>query len=251
MTEPVERPRWRVSAPAGGWPPPWPQVVELVRVIPHEKWTLIGGLMVQLHAAHAGMQLTRPTVDVDMVLHIETGAATWSGVREQLEELGYVLHEPVGDGPVHRFNRGKQQVDVMVADHAAPSLQPSVMRRPVFAVPGGTSALRKTVNCEIKTDDGGIVVSVPDVLGALVLKGAAYKSDNRDRDRHLDDAAVLACAADNPVRDRDRMIGGDRSRIQHLWAALEDPTHRAWIAPGERWARRGRAALQVLAVDPN
>ncbi len=93
--------------------------------------------MVQLHAAHAGMRLTRPTVDVDMVLHIETGAATWSGVRDQLEELGYVLHEPLGDGPVHRFDRGSQQVDVMVADHVAPGLHPRALMRPVFAVPGG------------------------------------------------------------------------------------------------------------------
>ena len=45
--------------------------------------------MVQVHAAHAGMSLTRSTVDVDMILHIETGAATFSGIREQLETLGY------------------------------------------------------------------------------------------------------------------------------------------------------------------
>lgn len=119
--------------------------------------------MVQLHAAHAGMLLTRPTVDVDMVLHIETGAATWSGVREQLEGLGYLIHEPVGE-------------------------------------------------------------------------------------RHLDDAAVLACTVDNPIRHRSRMAGSDRARIQHLGTALEDPTHRAWIAPGEQWARRGRA---VLAANPD
>lgn len=251
MTAPKERPRWRVTAPPGGWPSPWPQVVELVRVIPHEKWTLVGGLMVQLHAAHAGMQLIRPTIDVDMVLHIETGAATWSGVREQLERLGYVIHEPVGDGPVHRFDRGKEQVDVMVADHLPPSLEQRALQRPVFAVPGGTSALRKTVNCELDTDDGVIVISVPDVLGALVLKGAAYKSDNRDRGRHLDDAAILACTVDNPIRHRDRMTGSDQSRIQHLWAVLEEPAHRSWIAAGERWARRGRAALQLLAANPD
>jgi hypothetical protein len=31
-----------------------------------------------------------------------------------------------------------------------------------------------------------VVLSIPDVLGALVLKGAAYVEDSRDRDRHLD-----------------------------------------------------------------
>ncbi|CAM5346081.1 Dephospho-CoA kinase/protein folding accessory domain-containing protein OS=Tsukamurella paurometabola(strain ATCC 8368 / DSM / CCUG 35730 / CIP 100753/ JCM 10117 / KCTC 9821 / NBRC 16120 / NCIMB 702349 / NCTC 13040) OX=521096 GN=Tpau_4265 PE=4 SV=1 [Tsukamurella paurometabola] len=248
-----ERPQWQVEAPPGGWAPPWPQLVELVRAIPHEKWTLVGGLMVQLHAAHAGMQLTRPTVDVDMVIHIETGAATWGSIREQLEGLGYVLSEPVGDGPVHRFTRGprkQEQVDVMVADHLPPSQRPRVLKREVFAVPGGTSALRKTVNCEINTDQGIVVVSVPDVLGALVLKGAAYRSDPRDRDRHLDDAAILACTVKNPVQHKKRMIGHDRSRVQLLWEALEDPGHRAWVAPGEPWATRGRSALEVLAANP-
>lgn len=63
--------------------------------------------MVQLHAARAGMALPRTTRDGDMILHIETGAATFSGVREQLERIGYVIHEPRGDGPVHRFYRGE------------------------------------------------------------------------------------------------------------------------------------------------
>ncbi|MGB2951188.1 MAG: hypothetical protein WBG14_00520 [Rhodococcus sp. (in: high G+C Gram-positive bacteria)] len=87
--------------------------------------------------------------DVDMILHVETGAATFGGVREELERLGYTLHEPVGEGPVHRFVRGPdaaETVDVMVADRLPPTRRPKVLRRAVFAVPGGTSALRKTVN---------------------------------------------------------------------------------------------------------
>lgn len=249
MTSPGDgRPVWRVNAPAGGWPPPWPQLVEIVQAIPHTQWTLVGGLMVQLHAAYAGLQLTRPTRDVDMVLHIETGAATFGGVRHDLERLGYALREPVGDGPVHRFVRGPrdaEMVDVMVADHLSPKWQPKVLRRKVFAVPGGTSALRKTVNCEVNTGEDVVVLSIPDVLGALVLKGAAYMGDSRDRGRHLDDAAVLACAATDPVGDRARMIGSDSKRISALWDALQDLDHPSWIAAGTSF-RRGHAALRVL-----
>ena len=244
----VERPRWQVAAPASGWPPPWPQVVEIVKVIPHNQWTLVGGLMVQLHAAHAGMPLTRPTRDVDMILHIETGAASFAGVREQLELLGYALHEPVGKGPVHRFYRGEkreQMVDVMVADHLAPKWRPKVLQRSVFAVPGGTSALRKTVNCDVSFESEVATLSLPDALGALVLKGAAYVADSRDRDRHLDDAAVLACTLTAPVADRARCTRGDKRRLRALWAVLQDRDHKSWIAVDER-ADRGHAALRVL-----
>ncbi|MCV7254631.1 hypothetical protein H7J86_20930 [Mycobacterium hackensackense] len=205
--------------------------------------------MVQLHAVKAGLPLSRPTRDVDMVLHIETGATTFSSVRYELERLGYTLREPVGDGPAHRFVRGDtdtETVDVMVADHLPPQRHPTVLNRKAFAIPGGTSALRKTVNCEVNTDAGIITLSVPDVLGALVLKGAAYTQDTRDRGRHLDDAAVLACAATDPIGDRTRMIGNDRRRIQALWTALQSLDHSSWIATTTT-ARRGHAALRLLA----
>ena len=240
------RPTWQVSIPPGGWPPPWPQLVEIATAIPHTQWTLVGGLMVQLHAAKAGMPLSRPTVDVDMILHIETGAATFSGVREQLEKLGYAIDEPVGDGPVHRFLRGREQIDVMVADHLVPKSHPKALHRPVFAVPGGTSALRKTVNCEVQTVEGTIVLSVPDTLGALVLKGAAFIEDTRDQGRHIDDAALLACTVSNPVTERVRMIGNDLRRVQALWKVLQDRDHPSWIATGDR-AREGHAALGVMS----
>jgi hypothetical protein len=90
----------------------------------------------------------------------------------------------------------------MVADHLSPNRHPKALGRRVFAVPGGTSALNKTVNCEVKTEVGVVMLSIPDVLGALVLKGAAYIEDSRDRERHIDDAAILACAVTDPVADR-------------------------------------------------
>ncbi|MFD4431471.1 hypothetical protein [Nocardia sp. NPDC058497] len=207
------RPLWMVPTPNGGWGPPWPQLVEIASFLPGDCWTLIGGLMVQIHAIHAGLPPTRATVDVDMVLHIETGATTFSRASYVLEQLGYSLVIPDSRRSfVHRFERPGAQVDVMVADNLAPRHQPTVAGRRVFAVPAGTSALRKTVNCHIKPDRGyPVTFSIPDPLGALVLKGAAYLADTRDRDRHLEDAATLLCGFTEPDADRQRMIGSDRN----------------------------------------
>jgi hypothetical protein len=252
MTTP-DRPRWSIAMPAGGWGPPWPQAVELVGVIPGDRWTLIGGLMVQLHIAHAGLAIERVTTDIDMVLHIETGAITFPAARDALEGLGYEIQFPVGRGnPIHRFTRGDDRVDVMVADHLVPDRVPEVNGRKLFQVPAGTSALRKTVDCTIEREaESGLTFSIPDALGALVLKSAAYKEDSRDRDRHLDDAAFLACTVEDPSREAERLKGSDRGRIQLLARKLEDANHRSWQLVPEEIRGFGRNALIRMSRDPS
>jgi hypothetical protein len=171
------------------------------------------------------------------VLHIETGAITFADARDALEGLGYEIQLPLGRGnPVHRFMRGDDRVDVMVADHLAPAHVPEVSGRKLFQVPAGTSVLRKTVNCTIeRLVESNLRFSIPDTLGALVLKSAAYKEDSRDRDRHLDDAAILACTIEDPSRDSERLESGrDRGRIQLLARELADASHRSWqLVPEE------------------
>ncbi|WP_309075843.1 hypothetical protein [Paenarthrobacter sp.] len=48
-----DRETWDVPVPPGGCGTPWPQCVELAGALPSTQWTLIGGLMVRLHAAAA------------------------------------------------------------------------------------------------------------------------------------------------------------------------------------------------------
>lgn len=83
----TEREHWEVDAPPGGWVHPWPLAVEVARALPEFSWTLVGGLMVQVHAARIGV-LHRPTDDVDIVLHIETNAISYTTAQSRLEELG-------------------------------------------------------------------------------------------------------------------------------------------------------------------
>lgn len=63
--------RRRVTTPQHGWDHPWPNAFELARVFPADRWTLVGGLMVQAHTIAHGITLTSPTQDLDMLLHIE------------------------------------------------------------------------------------------------------------------------------------------------------------------------------------
>lgn len=52
-----DRPLIKLDARSSNWEePPWPSSFELARLLPRSSWTLVGGLMVKLHAAVAGYQ---------------------------------------------------------------------------------------------------------------------------------------------------------------------------------------------------
>lgn len=254
----AERPTIDVPTPPGGWGPPWPNVAEIAAALPYEKWTLVGGLMTQLHAIHRGIDAVRPTNDVDIVLHIETTRGVAADAASALESLGYELSPSINErsNTAHRFRRGLSTVDltageldvvdVLVADHAAPRVHEQLRGRDMVAIEGGTQALRRTINACLEFAPGiKSTISVPSVFGGLVLKAAAYRSDTRDRDRHLQDAVVLLAALDDPFADRDQFAGSDRSRLESLAHSLiEDSRHWLVLPASER--SNAQAALRIL-----
>ncbi|CAA9257510.1 MAG: hypothetical protein AVDCRST_MAG52-2461 [uncultured Blastococcus sp.] len=244
----------RPPTPAGGWGRPWPEVAELATMVPPSTWTLIGGLMVQLHGFTAGLPVVRPTNDVDVLLHVENGRGRAAEVTRGLEQLGYEFAPGIDPrtGTAHRFVRGAavvdlvtSVVDVVAADHAPPRSLERIRGYDLVLVDGGTQALRRTVLAELAIS-GSVptTVSVPDAFGALILKAAAHKADTRDRDRHLTDAAVLLACVD-PFEER-LPSGSDRSRLLHLREHLADPTAAAWLSLPDDARRNGQAALDLL-----
>jgi len=246
----------RPPTPAGGWARPWPDVAELAAAIPTEAWTLIGGLMVQLHGVAAGLPIVRPTNDVDVLLHVEGGRGRAGRVASALEQLGYALRPSIDPrtGTAHRFVRDgavvdlvTSVVDVVAADHAPPRTLERLHGYDLVRVEGGTQALRRTVSAELEIVGSGMTtISVPDAFGALILKAAAHRADARDRDRHLIDAAVLLACVD-PFEDR-APSGSDRSRLLHLREHLTDHTAPAWLLLPEDARRNGQAALDLLCA---
>ncbi|GAA4376089.1 hypothetical protein [Paeniglutamicibacter cryotolerans] len=93
-------------------------------------------------------------------------------------------------------------------------------------------------------------VSIPNTLGALVLKGAAYREDSRDGRRHLDDAAMLAATLKDPLGVVPELKGSDRSRIITLHQALADPLYPSWLMLDERDRTQGQDTLRILATNP-
>lgn len=254
----TDRPTIEVATPAGGWGEPWPNVAEIEAVLPHDKWTLVGGLMAQLHGIHAGMDAVRPTNDVDIVLHVETTRGIASEAARALESLGYELSPPVDDrnNIAHRFKRGEATVDVvtngldvvdvLIADHAAPRVVEKLRGRMMVAIEGGTQALRRTINARLQIAAGRTTtVSVPSPFGAVILKAAAYQTDSRDRDRHLQDAALLLAVIEDPYAEREQFAGSDRSRVRILARALPDSAVQ-WLRLPANARIDGQTSLRIL-----
>lgn len=249
-----------VPTPAGGWLAPWPNVAEIEAVLPSSAWTLVGGLMTQLHAVHAGVGVVRPTDDVDIVLHVETTPGAPGAAARALEAIGYTLLDAVDPRAdfAHRFRRGDQQVDlvmaggdvvdVLVADHVPPRAAQTLRGRTMVAVEGGTQALQRTVTARLRILPGvSTQVSVPSVLGALVLKAAAFRADSRDPGRHLLDSAVLLSCLDDPYEARDQLKGSDRGRLLTLRRHLPDGALQ-WRQLATAPAQDGRTALRILTA---
>lgn len=261
MADSETRPTIDVEAAVGGWPYPWSNVAELARVLPSDRWTLIGGLMTQLHAIHHGIDAVRPTNDVDILLHIETARGTPNATADALESLGYEMRKNVDprNNVGHRFTRGDTHVDVVssgdtdvvdvvVSDHAAPSVQERMRHMDMVKIPGGTQALRRTASYRLEIEEGEFTnVSAPRPFGALILKAAAYVTDSRDPERHLFDAAALLACIDDPIEEREGFAGSDRSRLLVLDRELVEG-HRAWLQVPVEDARRGQAVLRALCA---
>ena len=253
----TERPTIEVVSPTGGWPAPWPSVAELADALPAGSWTLVGGLMTQLHTIHHGIGVVRPTNDVDMVLHIESTRGTPSKVASALEALGYDFQPSIDPRTktAHRFVRGTatvdllaggEQVDVLIADHPAPRVIEKLRGHDMVRIDGGTQALRRTANAKLEIVTGTVTtISVPRPFGALILKAAAYAADSRDRDRHLFDAAALLACIDDPFAERADFAGSDRRRLTSLATHLGE-AHPAWRALHEDHRSQAQLTLDVL-----
>lgn len=209
------------------WPFPWSDVFELADAVPCRHWSLIGGLMVQLHCYANGVEPTRPTADVDTLAHVEIeNRGSLTELKTGLRALGY-RESPSIDAktPLHRYRRGDEtnfdQVDFPIADHVAPRVLKQLPVPTPVRAPGGTNALRRTQEFEIGHARGISRISSPDIVGALVLKIEAYAADSRDRERHLQDAVALATLMEG--HNWGAPLHGEAAhRMRKLIAWLED-----------------------------
>jgi hypothetical protein len=228
---------------------PWDEVYAIAGALPATSWVLVGGLMVQAHACLAGME-TRVTTDVDVLIDVMSSNANVISVVRGLQELEFVPQEPGLVGAAfHRMKKSELIVDILVAEHLPSRKRQAakVGKWPILQALGGAQALERRMPVQLISHQEAREIFVPDLLGALILKAAAYSADRRDRARHLQDAALLASLMVDPVVEFERLRGSDSKRIRSIVMPLNDINHSAWQALLPEQRINGLSALKVLS----
>ena len=231
--------------------PPWPAIFDVATATDTSTWVLVGGLMTQVHARNSGITPPRMTRDVDLVVDVAASPGRFSEVGLRLRSLGFEPRVPAArDGRIYRFVRGNDEVDVMVPDHLPRHILPlRFMQRNSFEVLAGAQAVRRRQEFTIAGASASIQIGVPNLVGALVIKGAAHQDDQRDRGRHLDDGATLLSAIKTvgalPVHP---LSSNDRRRLRHLLDALSDVDHDSWLLLEDDERARGQLNARRLRI---
>ena len=207
---------------------PWSTVYAVAAADIPESWLLTGGLMVQLHAIMGGLT-ARPTTDADLLADLMTDRRGIVRLRSILATRGFETQPGTLTGYTTRMSAPNGDVvDLLVADHLPKllSADATISGTPVLSMPGGAQAVERSMQVRLVDDQSNAdtVIRIPDLLGALVLKSAAYSADHAGYgDRHLYDAAMLASLILDPDAELTRLHSGtDRKRIRLLHDKLTE-----------------------------
>lgn len=232
---------------------PWSTVYAIAAAGIPESWLLAGGLMVQLHAIMGGLT-ARPTTDADLLVDLMADRRGVARLRSVLSSHGFETQPGTLTGYTTRMVAPNGDVaDLLVADHLPKFLgaDATIAGMPVLSMPGGAQAVERSMRVRLIDDRGGAdaVIRIPDLLGALILKSAAYSTDHAGYgDRHLYDAAMLSSLIPDPDAELERLHSGtDRKRIGLLHDKLtEDSPY--WNNLDESHRQDGLDAVETLAA---
>jgi hypothetical protein len=224
----------------------WSDLGRLAAQVLPAEWTLVGGLMAQLHAYEAGETDVRATTPID-ILGDARQQATIGKIAQALDHDGFVLEPPSPtDGVSHRWRRGGLIVDLLASDglRGDPPMLGGVR---TVQIPGGSQALARTETVEVEID--GVIARVrrPTLLGALLIKARSIVV-HADPDAQRADLVLLLSLIEDPSAMAEQLKGREQSWLRKCEAQLGlDDT--VLMAPFPRArVQRARLAYRLLVA---
>ena len=172
----------------------WHALFDLAEKVPNN-WCLVSGQMVHLWCIERGTTPNRPTDDADAVLDVRAQPTILLQVTKTLVDIGFESAGESPEGHQHRWTRGDATIDVLIPEHVG---ERAASRR---GVTGGTTleargsrqAIDRAELVSVRHEGRQAQIWRPNLLGALVLKAAAYTVPlDQAAKRHLIDFAVLS-----------------------------------------------------------
>jgi hypothetical protein len=194
----------------------WHAVGDLAELLPKD-WTLVGGLMVQLHALENDMPDVRVTVDID-VLGEARPPGPLQAIDRALIAAGFDAHPPDPDNYAYRYERDGLIVDVLAPDgiRPPPTLDGS---RYAVGIPGGSQALKRSETVTVQIDGRTFELRRPTLTGAILIKARSLLK-HRDPDAQRQDLLRLLSLVPDPRAMRADLKTTERGWLRKAEAAL-------------------------------
>jgi hypothetical protein len=215
-------------------------------------WSLIGGLMVQLHGLEHNDE-PRPTIDIDVLGDARRRPAMTERMAEILIERGAEVAMPPRSNKKlgYRFELGGEVVEILGPDGLT-SDPKTVDGLTTFQVPGGRQALHRT---EI------VLVSLagaqprklrrPNLLGAILIKARVVETERREKlDSDRQDLIRLLSYIEDPrdLATQEGLKDTEKKWLRKIEKHLDAGDPRiAELVPPEA-LERARQALALMAA---
>jgi predicted nucleotidyltransferase len=231
----------------------WETILDIGQALSSDSWMLVGGQMVMLHGLIAGRVMTRATNDIDMLAAVLLPPAKpkLSECVRTVKDLEFKPLEANEPELLHRFVHPDDGaiIDILAPDHQS---WPPIIKQPraTVRIDGGTQALQRAEVVRVTKGSRIVEIAIPSLLGTLVLKAAAFKTEKLRPDRHATDAAFLASLITDPISVRSQFKGSDYGRILFLDRELDHVEHPGWMALGD-YREDALAIWRILRQPPS
>lgn len=161
----------------------WKSALELAQDFGvDERWALVGGLMVQLHAIERG-RTARLTADVDFLGDSRQRPSMTVRMAEALKERGGEMSMPPASNENlgYRFEVDGSIIEILGSEGVRRDPK-TLGRYTTFQVPGGTQALVRSEVVLVSLDGAEPVpIRRPNLLGAILIKARVVAKKRPDK----------------------------------------------------------------------
>lgn len=232
----------------------WAKALELAELFGDaEEWTLIGGLMVQLHALEHDLE-TRLTSDIDLLGDSRRRPAMTQRIAEVLTSRGARMSEPpTSDRTLgYRFELDGEIVEVLGTEGIRGADPKTIGKFRTFQVPGGTQALRRSEVVGVSLGRGAAVsMRRPNLLGAILIKARVVAKRRREKfDSDRQDLIVLLSLVEDPraLAEAEELKKTERRWLSDVESKLQfDDPSLTELFDGQRLQRASQAYRLLIA----